>query len=275
VEAKGKVYVHALIPFLIQHGYTVLFVWVLVETMGLPIPSAPLLITVGALAGFGQMKLLPCIGLGACAALSSDLFWYYMGRRRGGQLLALLCRISLEPDSCVRRTENIFSRYGARSLLIAKFVPGLSAVSTPLAGIIRMRLPFFLFFDCMGAILWVGSFMAFGYLVSEELDRASAYAASMGNALFLLVTGGLSLYVLRKYYLRRRFLRELFVGRITPEELKQKLDSGEDVVIIDVRHDLDFEADPAIIPGTLRIPSEQLESYPDVPKNREVVVYCT
>jgi membrane protein DedA with SNARE-associated domain len=266
---------HNLLPFLIQHGYTVLFIWVFAETMGLPIPSVPLLITAGALAGLGQMKLFPSIGLGVCAALLSDIFWYGMGRLRGGQLLSLLCRISLEPDSCVRRTENTFSRYGSRSLLIAKFVPGLSAVSTPLAGMIRMPLPHFLFFDCMGAIFWVGSFTAFGYLLSEELDRASVYASSMGNALFLLVVGGLSLYALRKYSLRRRFIRELFVARVTPEELKRKLDSGEDVVIIDVRHDLDFEADPSIIPGTLRIPSEQLESYPDIPKDREVVVYCT
>ena len=266
---------HNLLPFLIQHGYTVLFVWVLAETMGLPIPSVPLLITAGALAGLGQLKLSLCIGLGVCAALSSDLFWYSMGKRRGGQLLSLLCRISLEPDSCVRRTENIFSRYGARSLLVAKFVPGLSAVSTPLAGMISMPLPHFLLFDCMGAVFWVGSYTAFGYLLSEELERASAYAASTGNALVLLVAGGLSMYILRKYYLRRRFIRELFIARITPEELKQKLDSGEDVMIIDVRHDLDFEADPYIIPGTLRIPSEQLENYPEVPKDREVVVYCT
>lgn len=266
---------HDLIPFLIQHGYTVLFIWVFAETIGLPIPSVPLLITVGALAGLGQMKLFPCIGLGVCAALLSDIFWYYMGRRRGSQLLSLLCRISLEPDSCVRQTENLFSRYGSRSLLIAKFLPGLSAVSTPLAGMIRMPLLLFLFFDGLGTILWVCSFTVFGYLFSEQLDHASAYAASMGNALFLLVAGGLSIYILRKYYLRRRFLRQLFVARITPEELKQKLDSGEDVMIIDVRHALDFETDPYLIPGTLRIPSEQLESYPEVPKDREVVVYCT
>ena len=144
-------------------------------------------------------------------------------------------------------------------LLITKFLSGLSAVSTPLAGIIRMRLSLFLFFDCMGVILWVGSFMAFGYLFSEQLDRALVYAASMGNTLFILVAGVLSIYILRKYSLRRRFLRQLFVVRVTPEELKNKLDSGEDIMIIDVCHSLDFESDPYIIPGALRIPSEQLE----------------
>ena len=266
---------HKLMPFLIQHGYTVLFIWVLAETIGLPVPSVPLLITVGALAGLGQMKLFLCIGLGVCASLLSDIFWYYMGRRRGGKLLSLLCRISLEPDSCVRRTQDIFSRYGSRSLLIAKFLPGLSAVTTPLAGVIHMRLSLFLFFDCMGAVFWVGSFTALGYLLGEQLDYASAHAGSMGNALLILVAGGLSTYVLYKYSLRRRFLRQLFIARITPEELKQKLDVGEDIMVIDVRHALDFEADPYIIPGARRIPCEQSEHYAEVPNDREVVVYCT
>jgi membrane protein DedA with SNARE-associated domain len=263
------------IPFLIQHGYAVLFICILAETLGLPVPTAPLLVTVGALAGVGQINLFLCISLGVCAALLSDIYWYYLGRRRGGQLLSLLCRISLEPDSCVRRTENIFSRYGARSLLITKFLPGLSAVSTPLAGIIRMRLPLFSLFDSLGILIWVGAYTFIGYLFSEEMDRALAYAMGMGRTLLVLVAGGLSIYIFRKYALRRRFLRELFIARITPEELKQKLDAGERILIIDVRHSLDFEADPYTIPGALRIPLEQLEGHPEIPSDREIVAYCT
>ncbi len=266
---------HNVIPFLIEHGYTVLFLCVLAETMGFPVPSAPLLVMVGALAGGGQMNLLLCISLGVCAALPSDIFWYSMGRRHGGKVLALICRISLEPDSCVRQTENIYARFGARVLLVIKFIPGLSAVSTPLAGVIHMRLSQFLLFTSVGILMWVGSYILIGYVFSEELERALAYAMGMGRTLFVLVVGVLTIYILRKYALRRRFLRQLFVARITQEELKQKLDSGEDIMIIDVRHSLDFEADPYIIPGALRIPSEQLESYPEVPKDREVVVYCT
>ncbi len=189
--------------------------------------------------------------------------------------MSLLCRISLEPDSCVRRTEDIFSRYGARSLLITKFFPGLSAVSTPLAGITRMRLPRFLLFDSLGVLVWVCVYTFLGYLFSEELDRALDYAMGMGKTLFVLATGGLAVYILRKYALRRRFLRELFIARITPDELKRKLEVGEDIVIIDVRHSLDFEADPHIIPGALRIPFEQIESHPEISSDREIVVYCT
>jgi membrane protein DedA with SNARE-associated domain len=263
------------LPYLIQHGYTVIFFWVLTETIGLPIPSAPLLITVGALAGVGKMDLLLCLGLGASAALLSDIFWYLLGLYRGRRVLSLLCRISLEPDSCVRRTENVFARYGARSLLIIKFVPGLSAVSTPLAGIIHMGLPRFFFFDILGIFIWIGAYTIFGYVVGEELESALAYSRGLGQALFVLGVGGLTIYVLWKYALRRRYFRELFIARITPEELKRKMDSGEPVLIVDVRHSLDFEADPFIIPGAHHIPIEQADIQVDVLGDREIVVYCT
>jgi membrane protein DedA with SNARE-associated domain len=263
------------LPFLIEHGYALLFFWVLLETMGLPIPCVPLLITVGALAGAGQMNLQLCIGVGVSAALLSDIFWYSLGWHRGRRVLSQLCRIALEPDSCVRRTENIFARYGARSLLIIKFIPGLSAVSTPLAGIIHMSLPRFLLFDGMGIFMWIGAYTIFGYIFSRELDRAIGYAAGMGTTLLVLVAGGLTIYILWKYALRKRFIRELRIARITPEELKRKLDAGERVLIIDVRHSLDFDADPNIIPGAYRIPFEQAGNRVNVSDDRDVVVYCT
>ena len=263
------------IPFLIQHGYAVLFVWVLAETMGLPLPSVPLLITMGALAGAGQLNLFLCIGLGVCAALLSDIVWYAVGRKRGNKVLSSICRIALEPDSCVRRTESLFGVYGARSLLVTKFLPGLSAVSTPLAGIIHMPLSRFVLFDVLGILLWAGAYTLVGYIFSEELDRALDYAGGMGKTLFVLVAGGLTIYVLWKYSLRRRFLRQLVIARITPDELKQKLDAGDSIMIIDVRHSLDFEADPYVIPGALRMSLDQAESHPALSSDRETVVYCT
>jgi membrane protein DedA with SNARE-associated domain/rhodanese-related sulfurtransferase len=264
-----------IIPFLIQHGYTVVFVWVFAETMGLPLPSPPLLITVGTMAGVGELNLFLCIGAGVCAALVSDLFWFVMGRRRGGKVLSLVCRISLEPDSCVRQTVNIFSRYGGRSLLVTKFLPWFGAVSTPMAGITGMRLWRFLMFDGLGVIIWISSYTLLGYIFSRELDRVLDYAAGTGKTLSVLLASGLALYIIRKYTLRRRILRELYIARITPEELKQKLDAGEDVVIIDLRHELDFINDPYIIPGALRIPLEEVARHPVVSSDREVVAYCT
>src|SRR5712691_2508672 len=115
--------------FLLRHGYSVLFAWVLVEQLGLPVPSVPLLLAAGALAGRGRLNLSLVAALPIVAALLSDALWYELGRRRGVKVLQFLCRISLEPDSCVRRTENVFARHGARSLLVAKFVPGLNTAA--------------------------------------------------------------------------------------------------------------------------------------------------
>jgi membrane protein DedA with SNARE-associated domain/rhodanese-related sulfurtransferase len=266
---------HEILPFLIKHGYTVLFVWVLAETIGFPLPSAPLFITAGALAGMGYLRLPVCVGLGVCAALLSDVIWYSMGRRSGGRILSWLCRISLAPDDCVRKAEVIFARYGERSLLVTKFIPGLSVVTTPLAGIIRMRLSRFLFFDSLGAIFWVGSFTCLGYAFSEQLDDVILFALRFGNTVLMILTGVLAFYILRKYIRRRLFLHQLFSGRITPVQLKQKIDAGEDVLILDVRHALDIEADPYIIPGAIHLPLESLKQHPDVPREREVILYCT
>jgi len=207
--------------------------------------------------------------------LLSDIFWYTMGRKRGSIVLSSICRIAFEPDSCVRRTESFFGTYGARSLLITKFIPGMGAVSMPLAGIIRMPLSRFVLFDVLGILLWAGSYTLVGYIFGRELDRVLVYAGGMGKTLFVLVIGGLTIYVLWRYSLRRRFLKQLVVARITPDELKRKLDAGENITIIDVRHALDLESDPYVIPGALRMSLDQAESHPVLSSSREIIVYCT
>lgn len=266
---------HEVIPFLIQHGYPILFLWVLTESMGLPIPSVPLLISMGALAGVGQRSLFLCIGLGVCAAVLGDIFWYFIARRRGRKVLSIICRMSFEPGSCVRRTENIFARYGARSFLVTKFVPGLSAIATSLAGIIRLPLQRFFIFDILGTLFWVSSYTLIGYIISEELDRALYYGAGIGKTIFLLVSGGVLAYILVKFVSRQRLLRQLAFEHITPEELKQKIDAGEHIVIIDVRHPSDIEVDPYAIPGAIRISSDAADNHPALSEDKEIVAYCT
>src|SRR5580704_13687237 len=154
------------LQFVVVHGYMLLLVWVFIEQAGLPVPSAPLLLAAGALSGTHRMNLGLAIAFATMGAIASDLMWYEIGRRRGVRVLQWLCRISLSPDSCVRRTQVSFTRNGARVLLGAKFVPGLNAMSAPLAGIIRMGWRRFLLFDMTGALLWVGSFTVTGYVFS-------------------------------------------------------------------------------------------------------------
>jgi len=140
-----------IISFLLRHGYWVVFAFVLAEQIGLPLPATPVLLAMGALAGLGRLSFLHAFALSVVASLIGDCLWYWLGRKRGYSVLNLLCRIALEPDSCVRRTENVFSRFGAGALLFAKFVPGLSTAAPPLAGLFRMPLWRFLLSDTAGA----------------------------------------------------------------------------------------------------------------------------
>ena len=262
--------------FLIRHGYSVLFVWVLAEQLGLPLPATPLLLAAGALAGQGQMNVWAAIALAVLASLIGDVSWYQFGRVRGGKVLNLLCRISLEPDSCVRETEGAFVRHGARSLLIAKFVPGLNTMAPPLAGIIGMRPGRFLLFDGLGALLYLGSFVALGYVFSNQLEQVAARVASLGFSLLVILAGALGAYIGWKYVQRRRFIRSLRIARITPDELQRRIEAGEDVVVVDLRHSLDFDAAPQTIPGAIRMSPETVEQdHTRIPRDREIVLFCT
>jgi membrane protein DedA with SNARE-associated domain len=264
------------IQFLIQHGYALLFTWVLVEQIGLPVPAIPLLLAAGGLAGSGQLNFILATTVAVLASLVSDIFWFDLGRRRGSRVLSLLCRISLEPDSCVRRTENLFHRYGVRSLLIAKFIPGLNTVASPLAGIFRVSVPRFLFYCTLGAILWVGSFVGLGYLFSDQLEQVAGYAVQLGFMLVVILAGALAAYIAYKYVQRQRLLHRLRVARITAEELRHKLESGEEVMIVDLRQQLDMQLVPSRIPGALHMALEELEQrHQEIPRDRDIVLYCS
>ncbi len=264
-----------IIDFLVRHGGVVLFATVLAEQVGLPIPAVPVLLAAGALAGAGKMNLGMAVGLGVVACLIGDLVWYYLGRQRGAQVLKVLCRISLEPDSCVRRTETFFIRHGTRSLILAKFIPGLSTVTPALAGLFGVSLERFMLYNGLGALLWTAAFIAPGYLLADQLERVAAQAARLGSSLVVLVVGVLALYIAYKYVRRQLLLRELRIARIMPDELKKMLDDGHDVTIVDLRQSLEIEVDPYTIPGAVRMAVEELETrHHEIPRDRDVVLFC-
>jgi membrane protein DedA with SNARE-associated domain len=267
---------HRTLEFLLHHGYVVLLAWVFAEQAGVPVPSLPLLLAAGALAGSHQLNIFASLFIVALAAVSADSIWYQLGLRKGIKVLQFLCKISIEPDSCVRRTEGVFSKQGARSLIFAKFLPGLSTVAPPLAGVFQMRLRRFLLFDAAGSFLWGATFLGLGYAFSGEIERIAERAASLGGWLIVILLGVFASYLGYKFVARKRFLRELRIARITVEELKEKLDAGEDVVIVDLRHSVDFEADPETIPGAFRMDAQELEEKNDrLPRDREIILYCT
>jgi membrane protein DedA with SNARE-associated domain/rhodanese-related sulfurtransferase len=260
----------------VRYGYLLLFAWVLAEQMGLPLPSAPLLLAAGALAGRHRMNLAMVIALPIVAVVTCDSFWYELGRLKGMKVLQWLCRISLEPDSCVRRTQVRFKRNGPWELVVAKFIPGMNAVAAPLAGIIRMPLRRFVLFDGLGAMLWAGSYITTGYVFSGELEDVASHLAFLGRGLFGILLAGMLLYVGWKYFNRLRFLRKLRIARVDPEELHQMMDAGEDIVVIDLRHTLEFEAEPETIPGAIHMDAAELEEAIEViPRDRDIVLFCS
>lgn len=264
------------LDFLALHGYLVLFVWVLAEQLGLPIPSLPMLLAAGALAGAGKLSLAWALVLALAASVIADSLWFQIGRRRGGRILSLLCRIALEPESCVRRTEDAFQNHGPRSLLIAKFVPGLNTAAPPMAGVTGMSLWRFLLFDSLGALLWAASAVLVGYVFSGQLERLALYLSRIGDMALLLVVLLFVAWVARKYLARRQFQRKLWMDRIAPEDLKSKLDAGEPVAILDLRHPLDFLPYPQLVPGAIRMSPEEVEKRaPEIPRDRDLILYCT
>jgi len=272
IESQGQMGETA--EFVIRHGYAVLFLWILAEQGALPIPSVPLLLVCGALAKAGYLSAAPILFFGVLACLIADTTWFQLGRRRGGKILGFLCRMALEPDSCVRQTENGFVRYGVRFLLVSKFIPGMNAVAAPLAGSSGVGWNQFLVFDTLGAAIFISSWGTIGYLFSGQLEEIGEVVGRAGFRLFLsivLITGS---WIGWKYFQRRRFFRKLTIARIPAQELRRMLEAGEEVMVIDVRGGLSTGSGP--IPGALRIPLSELAArHKEVPRDRDIVLFCT
>jgi membrane protein DedA with SNARE-associated domain/rhodanese-related sulfurtransferase len=262
--------------FISQYGEILLFAVVFAEQVGLPLPAVPILLAAGALAGAGKIDLTGAIVLSVIACLAGDLVWYELGRRRGRRALNLLCRISLEPDSCVRRTENFFTRHGAGSLVLAKFIPGLSTLAPALAGLFRIRLQRFLLYNGLGAVVWTLAFIIPGYLLSDQIERLAEVAGRLGLWLAFFFGAGIAAYIMYKYIHRRLLLRELRIARITAEEVKQMMDNGHELLVVDLRGALDHEADPDTIRGALRMTAEELEQrHHEIPRHQDVILFCS
>lgn len=260
------------LQFLTQHGTLILFAAVFAEQIGLPLPAIPFLIGAGALVGDGQMALGMAVASAVLASLAGDQVWFELGRRRGRRVLNWLCRVSLEPTSCVRRTEDFFARHGARSLVAAKFVPGLSTIAPPLAGIVGLSLPLYLLYNGLGTILWVGSSIGLGYVFSDQLERALFLTAHVGPTVMLILISVVAGYVI--YKVLHRYRMDHFVPRLTVEQVTEKLAAGEDPMIIDLRPHPARQEQPGI-PGSLSLSiDEVIARHQDLPRDRDVILYC-
>ena len=262
--------------FLAEYGVVILTLVLFLDQLAIPVPPEPFMLGAGALVAEHRIDPLPAFELAILAAQAGNAIWYGLGRVKGARILRFLCGLSLVPDSCVRSMEDSFAKHGTKSLLIAKFIPGLNTVSPAMAGVVRVKaLPFFAY-NAVGTILWIGTWGLLGYLFHHQLERVVQVASHWGSVSLFGIIAAAALYLGGKYWQRRRVLVALRAERISVDDLKRALDAGEPVIVVDARHGLAFEAEPYLIPGALRIMPEEIEArHGEIPRDRLVVVYCT
>jgi membrane protein DedA with SNARE-associated domain/rhodanese-related sulfurtransferase len=257
------------------YGVLIVFATVLLEQIGLPIPAFPVLIIAGALAVDGGANWPLYLAASVLACLISDFFWFRAGRYYGKRILRLLCRISLSPDSCVSQTEDNFSRWGAKSLVVAKFIPGFNTIAPPLAGAMGTSTQRFLWLSVAGGLLWSGVGMGLGAWFHDSVDDVIAWFETLGSTALMIVGALLALFVLLKYIERKRNLGAAEMPRITMDELKMLLEAGHDPLIVDARSVTARQLEEGI-PGALvygDAAPERLMATLD--RERHIVVYCS
>lgn len=261
---------------LLTYGYILIFGWVLMEQLGLPLPATPVLLAAGALSATEHMNFASALFAGSIACLVADVSWFFFGRRYGHVVLRLLCRFSLESTVCVRRTHDAFGKRGAYTLLFAKFVPGLSIIAPPVAGQTGMSFARFLIFDSGGAVIWVGSLLLGGRLFGDALRKDPSLLNAFGHFGGALLILGILAFIAGRIYRRQSYMKKLRTARLEPEALKLMLDAGEPVYIVDLRHPLELVPDPFTLPGAHHVSPDALASHSaEIPLDRDIVLYCT
>ena len=258
-----------------QYGLWFVFLNLFVQQAGVPVPAVPTLVVAGAVAADGQLTLPAIVAAAVAGSLAGDLIWYVAGRIYGYRVLQLLCRISISPDSCVRETETRFTRWGASSLIFAKFVPGFSTVAPPVAGALKLPLAPFLAYSTIGAAVYAGIAAAAGLFFHREIDRLLAWLETMGVYALLVVGAALALFIAAKWWERRRFFKALRMARIAVDELRGLIDGGHDPLVVDVRSASARELDPRSIPGAVAVDTETIDEHlSGLPPDRDIILYC-
>lgn len=257
---------------LVSHPYLILFVSGILERAGAPLLLSPVLVAAGALAAAGGMRFDLALWLALISCIAGDQLWYELGRRKGNSVLSTLCRVSFEPDSCVRRSKVFFEKSSNRTLLFSKWLPGVSHVVPAVAGLSGVQPERFFLMNVAGSALWILALMLAGYLPVERMHLASAVAPVVFEASLIALIANIGF----KYWQRRQFLNELYKSRITPEEVRQILESAEPLIILDLRHPLDSVSDPRTLPGAIRVLPEEVSSRAaTLPREEDIILYCT
>ena len=259
---------------ILQHGYLFLFSYIFAVQAGVPIPSDPVLLIMGAAAGDGRYSFFAALLLAVAAALLGDLIWYELGRWKGRSILKFFCKFALEPDTCVRKTELDFSKRGPWALLFTKFIPGSGLISTPLAGAIQMPRARFLMADAAGTALWSTAYLTAGFIFHRQIDQVLIFAGLFGRRAGLTVALLLGAFIAFRYLQRIRFRRQLRIDRLTPAEVFSLLSNDPPPIIVDLRSTVEVERTGQKIVGARVLrPAELRQHFQEIP--RDVILYCT
>ncbi|MEE8244761.1 MAG: VTT domain-containing protein [Pseudomonadales bacterium] len=264
------------LTLLIEYGYLILLAWVFADQAALPLPGEPILVGAGVLAGTGSLDIVTVLLVATGAALSADLAWYAIGKWRGRSILKFLCKLSLEPDYCVRQTGVTFQRYGPATLLVSNFVPGLQTLIPPLAGVFGVPFLPFAGMRLVGTVIWVATFVLPGYYFADQAAELLDQSSQVLTGIAVALVAALLAYIAYKFARRQWFLRALRVDVVKPEALKQELDDGALPHIVDLRGRLEIESFPHTIPGASVIPIEEIDDHLEaLSQKRDLILYCT
>ncbi len=267
-----------LLPLISRHGYILLAAVCFAEAVGLPLPAALAILTAGAVAAYGKLHLYSIFGVSFLAILSGDLLLYFTGRVSGWALLGFLCRLSVNPETCILRSAEYFYRRGKQTLLFAKFIPGINAMSPPLAGSMKMRLGDFLQFDALGTAFYICAYAIGGYAFSDALRAITRGIRSAGSAAEVVLGFGLAAYIVYRVWIYRKYRLLDGVPRVPVEELARRLALAEtpNVIVADVRSHGYYDAASERIAGSIRLePNNLEEEIKNLPHDREIYLYCT
>jgi membrane protein DedA with SNARE-associated domain/rhodanese-related sulfurtransferase len=267
---------HQLVLLIGQYGLAVVVINVLLDQIGLPVPAVPTLIVAGAIAAGGRLQPAELLLFSVLACLAADCGWYLVGQIYGIRVLKILCRISLEPDSCVSETQTRFERWGINALVIAKFVPGLAIIAPPMAGAMRIGWPRFIALSTVGSVLWVGAGLGAGMLFKSQIERLLIHLDDIGSVAGLLIAVLLGAYIAYKWWERRRFFKTLRMARIGVAQLYALIQAGAAPVIVDVRSPTARALEPRWIPGAVHVPLQAVAQHVrELPRERDIILYCT
>ena len=261
-----------------QHGYLLLFLVVFAEAAGLPAPAALALIAAGTAVAAHLMSAPVVLVCALAAMLIGDVLLFLLGRHTGWGLLAVLCRVSMNPETCILRSAESFYKRGKLTLIFAKFVPGVNTMAPPLAGSMRMRFPQFLQLDFLGACLYILAYGTLGYAFRDFVAVITRRLQSAGHAAAEVILAALLIYVLYRAVQYRRYKSSDIVPRIAVEQLAERLASAQrdDVIVVDVRSHGYYDSDAARIAGSIRLePNRLSEELKSLPKDKDIYVYCT